>query len=106
MKLADIYFTENNGLGTWAQIGYNAPNGSGGAAASSTNFSYSLHEAVTSGEATWKAKNKVALNDCAINDDNYWDLVPTVSDGSVSWVATAHGNACSVLTPNFNNIGK
>ena len=105
MKLADIYFTENNVLGTWAQIGYNAPNGSAGGNASSTNFSYTGAETPTTGQATWTASNKVALNDCAARTGS-WTTTPTVSNGSVSWAAVASGTGCTVLTPNFNNIGK
>lgn len=105
MKLADVYFTEKVELGTWSQIGYNAPNGSAGANASSTNFSYSGAESPASGAATWTAANKVALNDCAATSGS-WTTTPTIDNGSVSWEADVTGNGCDVLTPNFDKIGK
>ena len=105
MKLADVYFTEKVELGTWAQIGYNAPNGTGGANASSTNFAYSGVEAPASGSATWTAANRVGLNDCAANSGS-WTTTPTVSNGSVSWAAAVTGTGCDVLTPNFEKIGQ
>ena len=105
MKLADVYFVENNALGTWAQIGYNAPNGSAGANASSTNFTYTGAETPTSGQATWTAANKVALNDCAASAGS-WTTTPTVNEGAVAWGAGVTGNNCQELTPNFNKIGK
>ena len=113
VKLADVYFVENNQLGTWQQIGYNAPNGSSGAAASSTNFNYGgkgTATANTSTQATWGAYNKVGLNDCAAqNSKDIWTVVPTTNEGTVSWVAAVDdgdtGN-CGILTPNFSKIGK
>lgn len=112
VKLADVYFVENNQLGDWAQIGYNAPNGSSGFSAASTNFTYGkdTFNATTSGSATWGAYNNVGLNDCAAADDNVWTVTPTVTEGSVSWAATvtdlSTSGPCSMLTPNFNKIGK
>ncbi len=105
VKLADVYFTEKVELGTWSQIGYNAPNGSAGGNASSTNFSYSGAATPTSGQATWTATNRVALNDCA-GEAGSWTTTPTVDNGSVSWEAAVTGAGCDVLTPNFDKIGK
>ena len=105
MKLADVYFTEKVELGTWAQIGYNAPNSTSGANASSTNFTYTGAAEPKTGEATWTAANKVGLNDCGANTGS-WTTTPTVSEGSVSWAAAVTGNNCEMLTPNFSNIGK
>ncbi len=90
MKLADVYFVENNALGQWKDIGYNAPNGVSGSSASSTNFMYGAStNTATTGDgntATWGAYNKVALNDCAgIGTTDKWVVKPTVSNGAVSW---------------------
>jgi hypothetical protein len=112
VKLADVYFVENNQLGTWQQIGYNSPNGSNGSTSQSTNFIYDQNTVTTSdgSAATWGAYNRVALNDCATGNADVWTVKPTVSNGSVSWVAAVSDETtngpCSVLTPNFNKIGK
>ena len=113
MKLADVYFVENNALGQWKDIGYNGPNGSSGSAASSTNFMYGAKNTATataSGSATWGAYNKVALNDCAAQSaKDIWTVTPSVTNGSVSWTAAVDGGdsgSCGVLTPNFSKIGK
>ena len=115
MKLADVYFVENNQLGTWAQIGYNGPNGSNGSSSASTNFTYGASTYTANNgngsTATWGAFNKVALNDCAAKTSgDVWTVTPTVANGSVSWAASVsdlstHG-PCSILTPNFDKIGK
>lgn len=104
---------ENNALGTWKEIGYNAPNGSSGSAAGSTNFGYGDNTATanTSGSATWGAYNKVALNDCAAGSASadVWTVKPAVTNGSVAWTAAVTGGDtgnCGVLTPNFSKIGK
>ena len=109
MKLADVYFVENNGLGAWQQIGYNAPNGSNGAASTSTNFEYGKTTATATSGATWGAYNKVALNDCGVATEDIWTVTPTVTNGSVAWAAAVAGGDtgnCGILTPNFSRIGK
>ena len=112
VKLSDVYYVENNAMGTWAQIGYNAPNGSSGSSSASTNFTYgaSTYQATTSGSATWGAYNNVALNDCGANSSDVWTVTPTFAStsGAVTYAASiASGKtACSELTPNFTKIGK
>lgn len=114
MKLADVYFVENNQLGTWQQIGYNGPNGSSGSSSESTNFAYgaTTYNANNGNgsTATWGAYNKVALNDCvAKTSGDVWTVTPKVNDGSVAWTAAVSGGDtgnCGVLTPNFSKIGK
>ena len=115
VKLADVYFVENNQLGTWNQIGYNGPNGSSGSSSESTTFMYGVNTYNSNtgdgNTATWGAYNKVGLNDCAAatGTDDVWTVTPTVSEGSVSWaaeVASASAATCGILTPNFEKIGK
>ena len=108
VKLADVYFVENNALGSWANIGYNGPNGSSGSSSQSTNFVYGdgVVEVTASGSVTWGAYNRVALNDCAARSANEWTVTPTVSNGSVSWAAAVTNDVCGLLTPNFEKIGK
>ena len=107
MKLADVYFVENNTMGTWAQIGYNAPNGSKGSGSSTTNFTYDQNAATASGSATWGAYNNVALNDCGKNTADVWTITPTfdTTKGEVSYAAAVSVNSCKDLTPNFTKIG-
>ena len=106
VKLADVYFVENNTMGTWKDIGYNAPNGSQGSTSSTTNFKYLGATAKKSGEFTWKAQNAVALNDCG-KEVGAWTIVPTfdTTKGEVSYAAAVSGSGCSELTPNFSKIG-
>ena len=110
VKLADVYYVENNAMGTWKDIGYNAPNGSSGSSSQSTNFTYgnSTATATTSGSATWGAFNRVALNDCGVNTGDVWTVTPTFSStsGAVVYTAAISQSACGVLTPNFDKIGK
>lgn len=99
-------------MGTWAEIGYNAPNGSSGGSSVSTNFTYgaSTYQATTSGQPTWGAYNNVALNDCGANTGDVWTVTPTFAStsGAVTYAAgIASGKtACGDLTPNFTKIGK
>lgn len=108
MKLADVYFVENNQLGTWQQIGYNAPNGTSGSSSESTNFIYDQNGVTTDdgSAATWGAYNQVALNDCPSASADVWTVKPTKNDGSISWAADVSVQACKDLTPNFDKIGK
>ena len=109
IKLADVYFVENNALGTWAQIGYNAPNGSKGSGSATTNFTYDQETATTSGSASWGAYNNVALNDCAKATADVWTIKPTfaTTSGEISYKAEvlASASGCAELTPNFSKIG-
>ena len=108
VKLADVYFVENNELGTWAKIGYNAPNGSSGSSSQSTNFVYgaSTYNSNTDNQNTWGAYNRVALNDCATASADVWTVKPKVTAGSVAWTAGVSTTTCKDLTPNFDKIGK
>ncbi len=112
VKLADVYFVENNQLGNWAQIGYNGPNGSNGSSSASTNFTYgaNTYTANTDAGNTWGAYNNVALNDCVKGTGtDVWVVKPTIANGAVSWAAsviTASQSTCGILTPNFDKIGK
>ena len=106
VKLADVYFVENNTMGTWPQIGYNAPNGSQGSNSTTTNFSYTGAEVTGTGAITWQAANNVALNDCGANT-GAWKVIPTynTNSGEISYAASVTGSHCGDLTPNFEKIG-
>ncbi len=123
IKLQDAYVSESNAVGTWKLIGYVAPGATSAAAAgNTTNFAYTAGgTAVTidgnsavalttlgsSGAVTWQAKNKVALNECAIADANIWTITTKEASNGNSVTYTADvSDACFQLTPSFKNIGK
>ena len=68
VKLAEVYFVENNAMGAWKDIGYNAPNGFSGSGSQSTNFTYgaSTYQATTRGSATWGAYKIMQLSMTAV----------------------------------------
>ena len=68
VKLQEAYASENNAVGTWAQIGYKDPGAGNGH--KTTNFDYSSQAEAADGK--WVASNRVALNDC--NANNTWTL--------------------------------
>jgi hypothetical protein len=78
--LQEAYALERNELGTWTQIGYNAPGvktGSGsGVAYATTNFTYS-----ESSSPNWEATNNVKLNDCL--QGATWTITPTFDAGTI-----------------------
>jgi len=110
INLQDAYTVESNNVGSWTQIGYNAP-GTKDAASSAhtTNFGYT--DAVSGQTATWKATAKVKLNDCAVN--GYWQAVATAekqadADGGMTYVKiqTSGTSECIGLTPSFSNLAR
>ena len=114
VKLQDAYVSESNQLGTWELVGYVAPGASsaGQTSPQTTNFTYygtgiasaTSIDASTSVASAWKADNRVALNDCAINAGNWNIAIAANTNGnSVSYTATTD---CDQLTPSFEKIGK
>ena len=113
INLQDAYTVESNQVGTWTQIGYNAPGTkSGESSAYTNNFGYA--DAVTgtgnSAKATWTAEAKVKLNDCPIG--GLWkaqaESLNNSSEGTtyVKVTAPASGSTdnCTGLTPSFKNL--
>ncbi len=114
MKLQEAYFSESNAVGSWVMIGYKAPSSGAGDSTSSTgtNFAYSQQGSYTNGtittasdQAVWQAKNTVVLNDCAVSNDNVWQVKATISSALVTFAAHT-SDACKPLTPTFDKIGK
>lgn len=124
VKLQDAYAAETGAVGKWANIGYIGPGTKGSTAGTSntTVFDYidnfagtadgsTMIGALGENTAAWEAKNKTALNDCAIQSS--WTV--KLSKGSASGNGSAvlytaaapdvNGN-CGSLTANFTNIGK
>ena len=118
VKLQDAYVSEANKVGSWKLIGYVAPGStSASAAGQTTNFDYTAGETLElTADAvdiagfnaiTWQAKNRVALNDCAVANDNVWTVTTAAATNgnSVTYTAAVATN-CSQLTPSFDKIGK
>ena len=110
VKLSQAYFSETNMFGGWKMIGYNAPNGTAGNTATTTNFTYkgAITTDATTNETTekaWSATNNAALNDCA-KDTEAWTIKAIYSTTSDSYEAKVSTTDCEVLTPSFAQIGK
>lgn len=105
--MQDAYAVEKNDVGTWALIGYKAPQTTSTAGVT-TNFSYTE---TSSKAGTWMAKNNVNLNDCT--KDSEWTVVSEMADGSQSADVNADVNHtadvsddtnCGGLTPSFESL--
>jgi hypothetical protein len=111
VKLQEAYVSEANKVGSWKLIGYVAPGStSASTAGQTTNFDYTASNPAIDGDAAdisgyldalvaWTAKNRVALNDCAVSDDNKWTVsVKAATNGnSVTYTAAVSPN-CQQLT--------
>lgn len=101
----EVYASEQNSVGTWAQIGYKDPSGSA-TGGSTANFTYSSG---TAGTDDWKATSTVGLNDCQVGSAWFLGTVYTSASGNVTSTPgfTAVGSGCTIdgLTPNFCRIG-
>ena len=111
INLQDAYTVEANNVGSWTQIGYNAPGTKTDASnAATNNFTYT--DAVTPAKATWTAKAKVKLNDCEINGK--WVAEAQAQNNSsagttyVKITAPANGSDanCTGLTPSFGSLAR
>jgi prepilin-type N-terminal cleavage/methylation domain-containing protein len=102
VKMQDAYAVEKNDVGTWALIGYKAPQTTSQAGVT-TNFTYTE---TSSGAGTWNATNNVKLNDCAKNST--WSVVSKMANAAesadVNHSATISGDNCEGLTPSFKSL--
>ncbi len=124
IKLQDAYVSESNKVGSWKLIGYVAPGSTSAASeGSTTNFAYTAGTDLasngstldidgssgvgTAGKVTWQAKNRVALNECAVIEANKWTLTTkAASNGNSVTYTAAVTDACLQLTPTFEKIGQ
>ena len=117
VKLENAYITETAALGNYKTIGYEM--------ATTTNFDYTEIAAnaawsngttalPTNTTPVWKAKAKVALNDCDINSE--WQLNASklstgsgvdyeggIGDGGAATIGT-YASDCAPLTASFKTI--
>ncbi len=106
IKLQDAYVSESNKVGSWHLIGYVSPGSTSAASVGqTTNFDYTspdlatdgstftLTTVGTSGKTMWQAKNRVALNECAVSTTNVWTLTTK---------ATSIGNSAEYTYSFFN----
>ena len=111
INLQDAYTVEANNVGTWTQIGYNAPGTKNGNSSSYTN-NFDYGDAITGTTATWTALAKVKLNDCPVGGSwiiNAQAFTTASSDGGNTYVAITIGNGntdCTGLTPSFENLAR
>ena len=99
-------------VGSWVEIGYNAPGkANGGSSSATTNFGYG--DAITGtgedAEATWTATARTNLNDCT--KGKTWTATAsseTNSDAGTTYVKIeTDGDAeCIGLTPSFKNLAR
>ncbi|WP_406539382.1 type IV pilin protein [Fibrobacter sp.] len=101
VKLQEAYASENNAVGTWADIGYKGPGeqtANNASTSKTASFGYSNTAA-----GNWIATSTVALNDC--NSGSTWTVTTayTATTGSITTTATSSDkpNCVVPLVPNF-----
>ena len=110
INLQDAYVVEKGGtgsadLGSWEQIGYTGPGQQKNSTSSATNV-FKYFEAANH---VWTAQPTQKLNDCLTTMS--WTLTPAVitgtgsNAGNVSYTAGT-ANACTNMTPSFDNLQK
>ena len=85
----DAYVVDQGAIGTFAQIGYEAP--------SSNYFTYSFESA-----STWTATKTSKGPNCATP----WTVLSALDPSNSQKANHTAGGGCDDMTPNFKNIGK
>ena len=108
INLQDAYTVEATSVGSWIQIGYNAPGtqASGGSSSNTNNFGYS--DEVSDGTATWTATALHKLNECPANT-GIWTATAQANhnetDGTTYvGISTDGTDECIGLTPSFTAL--
>jgi len=107
INLQDAYTVESSTVGSWSQIGYNAPGTAAASTSKTTNFEYS--DNTTASQSVWTAKALVKLNDC--NVGGTWTATAkadhNATDGSTYVGITTGGTPnCTGLTPSFAALAR
>ena len=113
INLQDAYTVEATNVGTWSQIGYNAPGtqAANGSSSNTNNFGYQdaiSNPGTASAKATWTATALHKLNDC---DKGNWIAEATSqsdSDAGTTYVKieTKGTPQCTGLTPSFTALAR
>ena len=101
---------EATSVGTWSQIGYNAPGVQNNSTSTTNNFKYEDNTTSGTSSAQWKATALHKLNECQANT-GYWQADATSqhnsSEGTTYVQITTDGDAnCVGLTPSFKNLAR
>ena len=83
--MQDAWVVDQRSVGTWSDIGYDAP--------TSKNFTYSA-------TSNWTATAKFDLPSGCTNG---WTITVNNATSGKAWYQASDN--CTVLTPNFKNIG-
>ena len=108
INLQDAYTVEATNVGTWSQIGYNAPGTalSGGSSSETSNFTYA--DGKSGDNETWTATAKNKLNEC--NKGNWIATASATTDAEAGTtyvnIETDGTQACLDLTPSFDKLAR
>ncbi len=104
VQLQESYVLENDTVGTFSQIGYNAPT-KGSDAGKTENFDYTSQKDQA---GKWEATSLVKLNDC--DAGKTWTLTATATgsipnQATINYVASmSDAGNCEGLTPSFKKF--
>lgn len=99
---------EATNVGTWSQIGYNAPGtaAAGGSSSDTDNFGYA--DSKSGDDAVWTATAKKKLNEC--NKGNWIATASATTDADAGTtyvsIVTSGTQACRDLTPSFDKLAR
>ena len=107
ISLQNAYLHENNGIGSWKNIGYGAP-GNG----QSEYFEYTgcingtiLYAQMEPGMPGWMALNRVNLNSCEIG--SAWAVViDPAGEREIEYRRIISSTDCAVLTSSWGGVGE
>ena len=107
INLQDAYTVEASTVGTWAQIGYNAPGTYANSTSTTTNFKYSDDTEDDGSQSVWTAEALVTLNDCT--KGGTWTATAKPdhdADKGTTYVGIETGGEplCTGLTPSFDKL--
>ncbi len=106
INLQDAYAAEKADVGSWIDIGYEAPGNYDKAKKSSeTSVIQYSDGSVTNKSVTWTAVPVQALNDCAAKTENAWTVTATAGDTGLKLKADGDAN-CIALTANWSSLNR
>jgi len=100
VNLMDAYAAEKSAVGSWSEIGYEAPGTMNSAKTSSTTSVIGYQDGTSGDYRTWTATAKNALNDCT----GSWSLKAAATATNVTVEDNNSDGNCLALTPNWNAL--